>query len=745
MKRLLTILLFFVCLAVNGQYPDGLPTTNLVFFTDTIEFDTINGKICVINELTGIGDTNIYLYNIDFPLIENRIYGKSAAMAVLYSKDTISVVCLNGIPDYNLADSFFVKSSDHVLNSDSTELYGYGITEIAYYLGSLTGDSKDSARTYFDVDSALTGVIVVGVEETYTTIAAAIEAASAGDTIYIKEGTYNQGSTSININKEISLIGIGSVKINSSASNIILLNANNINIHNLYIDSEGTANIMYMASNRTGINIGNNYLKNTNGTYIINFAVPGYGCNFYRNYIADAGSYGFMLRSYFYPHECVFKNANVIFRNNYDNLSAGMEYCDFYGSVVFGRATTTTLSYTKITSKYNRYFIFTNLISAYDVDTLTMIGDTVDMIGAGALVNYLTSTMPSHGYYSISNCGFYQHNSVNDLMAVKNKDFYLTNSYLRIDSSSGFITVTGTNDYNNIIFDVEGNIFKSGKEYAQTAISFGDDTFVDKNTVKGNFVYNKILGPRLEGSNPSFSHGICLWAIDSVECAYNYIDGTLFPFVLKSDSSDYSHVKIHHNIWKNGRLIVKGVDSTKIFNNTAIIDDSVNTALFVTAQTESGAHSNGTDLVNNIFVNFTPVSSILTLISADYLFEPYIGETFNSQNNIFFNLNGYIFKSEDDYYTWNEWKSLGFDENSFNTDPNFYDVQNNKFWPVNPSNAIGKGYNLGSTYQTGLDITSSWPGSIVTKEQIVPWTIGAYVIYKYNKGIQEITGIKVIE
>jgi hypothetical protein len=87
--------------------------------------------------------------------------------------------------------------------------------------------------------------------------------------------------------------------------------------------------------------------------------------------------------------------------------------------------------------------------------------------------------------------------------------------------------------------------------------------------------------------------------------------------------------------------------------------------------------------------------------------------------------------------TWAEWQALGFDAHSrvLTTEEYnglFTDPDNGDFSLKAGSVAIGAGVDLGGSYNTGIDSSTTWGGStsipvVVTKTQSGSWDVGAYI------------------
>ena len=107
-----------------------------------------------------------------------------------------------------------------------------------------------------------------GGKANYTSIQAAIDNASAGDTIYVWDGIYNE---SIIVNKTISLIGNGSsnTTIRAKGSTAIYIQNNFVNVSGLKIKNSSAYVITLQAVNNCKIS-NNNLTQNANGIALLN-------------------------------------------------------------------------------------------------------------------------------------------------------------------------------------------------------------------------------------------------------------------------------------------------------------------------------------------------------------------------------------------------------------------------------------------------------------------------------------------
>lgn len=119
----------------------------------------------------------------------------------------------------------------------------------------------------------------------YTTIGAAIAAASAGNTIFVCPGTYNENP---NVNKALTITGAGaaSTTINGTApGNVVTISSSNVTIQGFTITAPGsTANRYGIALATSAINtitIANNVIQNlvTTATYSIGISIHALNTN----------------------------------------------------------------------------------------------------------------------------------------------------------------------------------------------------------------------------------------------------------------------------------------------------------------------------------------------------------------------------------------------------------------------------------------------------------------------------------
>lgn len=217
MKKLIYILLF-VPFIVNGQVTTnrGFYWTGSMDWTDSTLVDD-DGNYNNAVKLHNVTDTSLdYLsmksklmisYSSDF-----LAFAQDAADTAYFS-DTTYIVC-HGFYNLNYSNIAFFKKEAQTVGTDSLTILPQRITEIAIY----STPSGDASTYYNDVDFDTTGMVRVGVDGDYTTIAAAVTAGSSDDTLLIDGGYYQETRTYqyLWLDKGIYLMGIAPVELVSN-------------------------------------------------------------------------------------------------------------------------------------------------------------------------------------------------------------------------------------------------------------------------------------------------------------------------------------------------------------------------------------------------------------------------------------------------------------------------------------------------------------------------------------------------
>ena len=129
---------------------------------------------------------------------------------------------------------------------------------------------------------------------------------------------------------------------------------------------------------------------------------------------------------------------------------------------------------------------------------------------------------------------------------------------------------------------------------------------------------------------------------------------------------------------------------------------------------------------NNLYNNIVKTTLPSGTYSDIYIEES--GMIQYSNNNILYTSGLPVSKIGLNTYTlFSDWNNAGFDLNGY-----FNNITLNNYIPDSNSISIENGYDLGISYNTGLDISTDWGSDtelpiVVTKQQGASWDIGAYI------------------
>jgi hypothetical protein len=677
-----------------------IPTKNLSFYWDS-SHAVRSSDSALMNVATGYYDVNTKL--LGSVSSNGTISAKSINKLVFYG-DTIPITCL--FSNYNYADTLYFRMADHTLNADSTENLPYRLTQIAYYSSEQIGNDSTTLMAYFDIPTvASSGVIWIPDDQ--STIAAAITAANANDTIYVQGGDLSLGETSVTVSKDVIIKAVGNVNFTNYPSSFVFnLNSANCKIEGFYMNPEVSQTIN-IGNSGGGSVIEKCFIEGSTATGLQNNrSVTLNKCVFTNQ------SYGVYPKQDVTLNQCAFVDLTLGVRK----VSADYDLIINYS--LFDDMTTaiqSTVAYDSIISIGNVYSNLANVFGVNEVDTLLARYDSYNTTGR---VYNADIASPSHGYLEFKNCEGVS-SSAGNVLEVFNKDLHIVNSSFTQNSSGKIVNVT-TDDNFDIEMIVDSSEFHTTDD-GEGAFSIGDADFVIEDRIYGRINKCKIFGGQYYGASSPASHGIALWANDSVDFTFNFIDGWLLPFVMKGDGTNYNNVEIMGNVWLNGRCVLKGIDSVKVYNNTGVITDDVNTEIISSTEEETGNPSRGNEIYNNIFAN---LNSDRTETIALFAIENE-NETFESDYNIWYNPNGIIADSVGTDKSFAQWQTDGLDANSYNTNPNF---ATGTYYSETPTDADGNGVDLGTDYDDILLNTSTWPDGVNTATQDASWDIGAYKI-----------------
>lgn len=664
----------------------------------------------------------------------------------LYASDgtpnEIPVVSLFQDVDYE--HKLFCRHREQVLGADDEEVIAPRVAEIVLYNGARTGTGLTECQSYFSVPVEVTANVkwvsksgndttgTGGKAASWLTISkASYTSGSNGDTIYVKSGDYsedyaNTGASSMGVNKNVTIICIGRVKIvpkgtvsgvvsggtvsytlkgaiidkgsSLSASGVhIFTGASSITIERCFI--KGAVNgISAFNQNITSkdnvfVSIVGAVHNTSDATYSTNYTVTGCCSSAAAPYIVSESASSTALRtgiikySKFLLGGIKTGNGPIILTANFNegyriSLTAG-------GTGVADETSIVRLKYNNLTGAVGTTSgVVTDGNNYNDVEIAY---NSITEGSTGAIISTYDNTLTS-----------IHHNKVVALTS----EIY------------GAIAVYG-NASNLKEANIYNNYVRSGGGLA--VIQIGNETESDGfSTISGSIYNNTCVAYE---ATPA-SHGVIVFNNSDLTIKYNYVEGFAFGCLFKVANLDLSAAVMAYNVLVNcgqGVATKGGVDQM-IHNNTIV--DPVNYGYKDEFYETSGPYTtSGTILKNNIFVDTRGVNASFEMF---HLYDDAAVEA--SDDNVFYSTaNTAKFYDGTDTLDLSEWRTGGFDASSIITNPNLDD----DYVPAEP---ILIGENLGSDYDAGLDISTNWGSSsaipvVVTRDQVAvgDWEVGAYV------------------
>lgn len=693
MKNIL-ILLAFLPLFVGAQIGQWDSTEVIIYPTST------TGKVPL-----SITDT-IYLIDVHPSDSGNAYISRLSGVQMIYdfnqdaTDDTIYASML--FQNYDYDSLFYSRVSKLVTNQDGTLNKPERITEIKVYASA--SSSSIPVPVIGDIAVKPSG-------GDYDNLAGAIAGASIGDVIDIYASDYISATPTV-INKNVILRGVGDVLLKTaSGANVVNFNGttDRAEIKNVQIDAERTVSECVL--NTTIGKISNCVLKSAN-LDIIDISSTGdtvQNCVFLDScrYTID-GHYGYISENYFNLKTgylmigaSASPNKKIVQYNKID-INKAITACDFFSG---------SGSYQTRFNEYNvnEGFVWLFRVAAASTGTNNISYNTFNINVADK--STLVDLTGSFSQTDIINNTFNYTTQLFDGMAIRSVD------QSNINISSNTVISTSSTFYTYFNFFCQSATIKTNvsanynffdiKNLDGYGIkcSFNDASIYENTIEKPEIIGNKFIGSG-DLDNDIF-HSILLGFQKNPILKYNDFEDIGYGVVLKSQTVEFDDENISYNTAKNCAIgfRVKGVSYVDLYNNTL---DSCRFGVFISNDDGVGL-GDSTVLVNNIISN-----SVTDLIKVSTG-----GSISRSDTNVVFNgtfNNG----------TFATWQGLGYDKNSYNTDPNYKSAT--ELWPIQPSDAIGNGLNLGATYENGLSTSSVWPDGVITTPQLSSWSIGAFVV-----------------
>jgi hypothetical protein len=709
MKKLLIIMLalFNFKLVSFGQMPIANIVDRWVSGYQIVGSDTL-----LVDSLTGLGSANLKVTFCSEQLININNGFIDATSNCRIAGQPISTL----FADSNYASLTFYELKESTLNSDSTLNLPYRCQSISRYSVAQIGEAKILLYKYFSVPKyPITGVIVV--PEDQATITASLLAALDGDTILVKSGEYTTSGTHLNINKNVTIIGIGACVYTNgkSVSYGIIINASSkfegFEIINSTANYSIYVNDKQADFSRLFISTGTGCFYSVLSTHSISIK---------KSYLSHSGSSSRTLDfkiSDFTISDCNFVKTT----NSYIYLSAGS---NVNGTIQRCSFDDTTILYSIITP--NSINFYSNTFNSQNSAVILFSTDNFSKIKKFCYNSGKINSIVSSSTNNVSNL-YIRKNKIDKygnsiLVYLKNRNLsFVDNTIINHQRGSFISVISDSIIYCNII----NNSFITALGNSSAGGIFIGDSLGTQNTITIDFSRNLI-----NYSSGSNVHGIQIYNHKNAKIRYNYSINVDAPYIFKGNDHNFSGADISFNVDINGRILLKGVDSARVYNNTVLIEASKDMPCMWILP--NGTFDPNDNLIyNNIFVNLAQTMTYAVL------FDQGIGFKTISDYNIIYavsNRNGMLYTNP---YTFIEWQGLGRDANSYGTNPNFKSTT--ELWSLS-GDAIGNGLNLGISYNLPININSIWPNSINTQTWSGNWDIGAFKITKPKLLIDNRTG-----
>lgn len=647
--------------------------------------------------------------------------------------------------DIDYEHKLFCRHLSQRLDENSTEATEPRILDIVLYNTIKSGNDLTVCQNYYEVPTEDLTALKVGSGKTYTTIDAAIIAASPNNNIYVYGNVIfeenNAIRNSLRINKNVNIVSLGrnTITANVAGDRVIWFENSTVSIEGFIVDGQALHRCSYFDGGSSTIERcklfnastgaanytidGNNGIGFVNNSVVIGTVGAGWtirnrGANLDvdTSYIDGKGLYTFYTLNGSGTTQWNYKHNKILTDcTTYDFYlrSSGL-YEIFDNNIIFNSGTTNSIAFELggFTGDFNMKRNICNFDSNYSSAIKLITDSTFDIDISDNKFNY--STQLDNG---VSIEILDQSNPI-----VSNNTF---TSALSTRFNYIWIHNTVNSDFGNAELNYNSFFIKNKDGHC---IYFGHEnrpTF--ENTITADIIGNRVFGARYY--NPSEAdvviHALFAGYVKNVNFKYNYVNGSGIAIIAKGTTTNlYTDGGIFYNVliddYQNIR--VKGVSGIKAYGNS--IYNSLAFLIYGLYVTNNlGADPGGIDFKNNIiyFNDDSTVRELINVLDDNYISDYNIIKSESSNDIIVVDA---VTK------TFAEYQGLGFDVNSQNIDPLYDNLT--KLTLEDDSPAIGNGTDLGTTYKTGLGSSTNWGdeniiSSVVTKDQTVPWDIGAYI------------------
>ena len=717
MKIKLLIILAFLPLITFGQYQ----TSNLDFlFNGSI---AVNGSdTLMVDSITGLFDVDYVLTNVDFDITLGYIPSKTNALLNGQSVRTF-------FENANYTDTAFTQWLSQTIDTDSTEVLPKRMQRYAHYSSATT-----DVNNFFQTPAIATvNVLEVGVGKTYTTIAAANSAAGSGDSIYVYDGDYLNAGGHYITKAGTYWKAVGKVKIVTSASQFLTLGIDNdtikwegfeidgggTNTYGIYILSEGECEVKdcYVSgnSNRDILNRGTgtsdlNTIDGVSFNTSATVALANQDVNAVNQNCYFGGSATVAIRD-----DALAQNyTRKIYYNDFRGVYSNYRNYDF-------QAQTINAKFNKTRSDSLTQFVFDLTVTDAWLKTITLEGNDYQIEASGDASGFVNSTTRDNTEYIIDNNTVVINDRCSAINFIGDQDLTITNNNIVVQAGG---TVTAMlDDDPSLTMTISNNTFdntdsQNDEDFTVNIVENTPNDIRDFTLIfEENLCRNGLYFGNAQGGHANLFIG----NVPNSTVKHNYFQGSSIGGVIVkgftgTSTGITSSTVLFNNIFDEVGIFVKGIRGVEIFQNTIKNDTSGFTGI-VCIREASLEDSDSLKAYNNIISQES---------GYPYQFdtESFVGV--ESENNVLYGNADTTALISSTAYNWSGWQGLSLDLNGFNTNPNFQ--SSTQLWPIQPSNAIAAGLNLGTTYNLGLNTQSVWPNNVITTTQFSRWSIGAYVV-----------------
>lgn len=676
----------------------------------------------------------------------------------LYTAGTpnqISVVSLFQDVDYE--HKMFAKHASPEVNGNNVQTYEPRVSQFVVYNSVRTGADLTACQTYFSVPteatSNVTWITKAGNNTTGTgskaqpwlTLIKADASATVNNTVYVKSGTYQEDVGGafpyLATNKTLHYKFIGRCVVTSSSTALVirLVAAANPTFDGAIIDGNNiTAEPLGVFGVNAKVSTFNRCLIKGATTNLVGGTTAVENLTFTNCVFLGAADAVRTAQSVRITsplvENCYFVNLTVIISATLDNT---FRYNRFYDNDKSYCITLTTgVGFTALNNEFNYRENCINQSAVYVIPkTIDLRYNTfnqnsvtggsgyvgIDLLTRGTIHMYFkNNTLYSPATSLISSAIFLRCSA-----AVGYISEYDDNSLISKAASGFFHLLVG-----GIDTKIRNN-YSWSNSLSEIQIGLGAEGSADGSNSGSVITGNRLIGFKYENPTGTSSvHALFISGGVNVKIAYNRIGHTLLGIVVKTGltAQPYTLEGVYGNLLEDvsTNIWARGVSALNIFNNTIKHSSVSYTQGFATGIiADENSAQGGTQNSANIIVknNIIDVPASGTLVS----FDTAASTTSLAEYNDINGGNVLLAYGVTNYTSLATAQAAGRLLNCVVQDP----LLSSDLIPASP---IIIGQDLGDTYDTGLDVTTTWGSStttpvIVTRDQqaVGDWEVGAFV------------------